>query len=591
MYRYIASYVFAGLIILFGCAVLLAQTPTPTPPPTDVQKVKPEGVKGVPEIGKEFKKDDKSLPDIGRVGVNMLNQKPLTLRNAIVKGLESNIDIEVTRQDVKIAEFDLQAASGSFEPRFTGQTFFNRSTTPNISIFSQNTSNTVQAIGGNARYQGFLQNSGGSYFAEFSNQRQTTNNPISILSPQDNTAITVGIVQPLIKGRKTDERRRAIAVAKKNLSLTDAQFRQKAIEITSNIQLAYWDLTFALKNLQVQRDGVRDAKEQLEHNKRLVKEGVLAPVDILAAETQVANLELQVYSSLETVNRAENLLKGLLSGDRQDSVWKEALIPTDKLELRIPRVTLNEAVKLALENRPELDTLDVAKEINAINERFFKDQEKPQVDFTASYSTSGVSGGFNNSFDTPFLPGACDNVPITDPACQAAVNAQNAAIRQSAEVFTGGPQSSFTDLVLNRYPTFSVGITFDLPLFGNKTNRANLARNQVEGQKIETQRKQLEQLIMIDVRNALQAIRTSEARLRSAAISRENSEKQYESEKRKLDAGLSDIYKVLERQTALMNARSIEIQAQTQLNKAIANLERATGNSLKANDLETRLKK
>ncbi|MDH3530791.1 MAG: TolC family protein, partial [Acidobacteriota bacterium] len=67
--------------------------------------------------------------------------------------------------------------------------------------------------------------------------------------------------------------------------------------------------------------------------------------------------------------------------------------------------------------------------------------------------------------------------------------------------------------------------------------------------------------------------------------------KQYESERRKLDAGLSDIYKVLERQTALMNARSAEIQAQTELNKAIAELQRATGNSLKDNDVETKLVK
>ena len=573
MYRNIASFVIAGLIILIGSLVLIAQTPTPTPVVNDVQKVKPESVKGVPDIGKKFKKKDRSLPDIGRVGVDMLNQKPLSLRNAIVKGLESNIDIEVTRQDVKIAEYNLESAIGSFEPRFTAQTFVDRTTTPNISIFSQNTSNTVQSVGGVARYEGFLRDSGSIYFAEVSNQRQTTNNPISILSPQNSTALTFGFVQPLLKGRKTDERRRVIAVAKKNLSMTDAQFRQKAIEITSNIQLAYWDLTFALKNLQVQRDGVRDAKDQLEHYKRLVKEGVLAPVDILAAETQVANLELQVYSALETVNRSENGLKGLLAGDRQDGVWREALVPTDRLEIAVPRITLNEAVRLALANRPELDSFTVSKEINEINETFFKDQERPEVNLTATYSTSGVSGGFNNNFETPF-PGA-------DPVL----------IRQNAETFTGGYQSSLSDIVLNRYPSFRVGVTFDLPLFGNKTNRANLARNQVEGQKIETQRKRFEQLIMIDVRNALQAVRTAEARLRSAAISRENSEKQYESEKRKLDAGLSDVYKVLERQTALMNSRSIEIQAQTQLNKSIANLERATGNSLKANDLETSLRK
>ena len=86
------------------------------------------------------------------------------------------------------------------------------------------------------------------------------------------------------------------------MSLTDTQFRQRSIEIIANVQRAYWDLTYALRNLQVQRDGVRDAKDQLEHNRRLVDEGQLAPIDIIAAETQVANFEQNVYEALNTVD-------------------------------------------------------------------------------------------------------------------------------------------------------------------------------------------------------------------------------------------------------------------------------------------------
>jgi outer membrane protein TolC len=113
----------------------------------------------------------------------------------------------------------------------------------------------------------------------------------------------------------------------------------------------------------------------------------------------------------------------------------------------------------------------------------------------------------------------------------------------------------------------------------------------VEAERLDVQREQIEQGIQVEVRNAIQAIRTGEARLRSAAIARENSAKQYESEQRKLDEGQSDIYRVLERQTALSAARSNELRARTELNKAVAELERATGNSLKANDIELKLRK
>jgi len=84
----------------------------------------------------------------------------------------------------------------------------------------------------------------------------------------------------------------------------------------------------------------------------------------------------------------------------------------------------------------------------------------------------------------------------------------------------------------------------------------------------------------------MQAMRTAEARLRAAAIARENAEKEYASEQRKLDEGQSDIYKVLDRQTALSSARSNELRARTDLNKAIADLQRATGNTLKENNIE-----
>jgi outer membrane protein TolC len=127
-------------------------------------------------------------------------------------------------------------------------------------------------------------------------------------------------------------------------------------------------------------------------------------------------------------------------------------------------------------------------------------------------------------------------------------------------------------------------LTISLPL-RNRTAEGQLAQSEIEGDRIATQRQQLEQLIQVEVRNALQTVTTSEARLRSAAIARENAEQQYESEKRKLDVGQSTVFLVLERQTALTIARGNELRAQTDLNKAIAEFQRVTGNSLTANNV------
>ncbi len=576
------KHLYSFILVLFLSTFAPAQdaTPTPTPKPTAVGNLQ-----NVPVIAPNYQSDDKDLPDLGLVGVDMMSQKPLALKEAITLALENNKDIEVTRQNVRIAEFDLQSLRVVYKPRLSGQTFYERSTVPNTSIFSTNRTTTTGSIVGNATVQGFIPKYGTQLSAAFNNQRITSNNSISILSPQYNSSLNLNVVQPLFRGRKFDQTRRGIEIAKRNLSLTDTQFRQKTIEIITNVQRAYWDLTYALRNLQVQRDGVRDAKEQLAHNKRLVEEGQLAPIDIVATETQVAIIEQGVYEALENVNRTSNVLKNLIAKNAGDKIWNESLVPTDSVDLETPKTTLAEALDLALKNRPEIEVNEVQKDINSIEQRFYREQNKPQIDLVASYSSAGIGGTQNPNFRSPFMV-ICDPQDITCLGQQ-----QQQAINQQAFLQSiGGAGTTFTDIFANRYPTFRVGISFNLPLFGDKTSQAQLGKTLVQSEQIQTQRQQLEQAIQVDVRNALQSIRTAEARLRSASIARENSQKLYESEQRKHDAGQSDIYKVLERQTALINSRSSELRAQIELNKAIADLQRATGNSLKANNVEARLR-
>lgn len=582
-----------ALLLTAGSLAVLAQSPTPTP-----QDVEPDKLQGVPEIAPDYTADNTRLPDLERVGVDMMSQKTLALQDAIVSALDNNKDIEVSRKDVKIAEFDLRAARGFFNSRVNGATYFERSETPNVSVFTTQLSTKSDAFNAQVGYQGFVKQFGTVYSATFTNSRLTTDNPLSILRPQYNSSFEFRLVQPLFKGRQSDEGRRRIEIAKKTLTISDKQFRQKAIDVTVAVQKAYWNLTYALRNLQVQRDGVRDAKEQLGHSKRLVEEGVLAPIDSVAVETQVANLEQAVYAALDQVNVSENALKNLIAVDRQDPLWNESLVPTDNVDLKEPVTTLPDALQLALQNRIELDILNATKEINEYDQRYYKQQLAPEVNLTASYTSAGVSGQanpdavsiFSNTASTERLNQVIGRVNALDPTLPPIQQLPIPPPRTIPSQFVGGYSGALGDVFSNKYPTFRVGVTWNWSP-GNDTQEALLGKSRVEGDKIRLQREQLEQAIQVDVRNAIQAMRTARARLTSAAVARANSEEEYESEKRKLDAGLSDIYTVLERQTALMRARSAELLAQTELNKAITDFQRATGSSLEANDVETKLKK
>lgn len=572
------------LMLFFFAGSLSATLAQQTTPPTQELQV--------PSIAPDYRAEQKPLPELGRVGVDMDKQRPLSLHEALALALENNKDIEVARQNVKLAEFALQGSRGAYDPRFNASAFYERVENPISSFLSggSNGSITQNDFTNSARLEGLSPKLGGRYELDFSSIRLNTNNLFSALSTQYPTSLTFTYTQPLFRGLRIDNNRRQIEIAKKNLSLTDAQFRQRTIETITNVQRAYWDLVFALRNLQIQRDAVKDARTQLEHNKRLVAEGSLAPIDVVAAEAQIAGFEQTLFTALEEVSRAENNLKNLIAENRKAEIWTESLVPIDSVNLAPPSISLEQSIKAAMENRAELQQSNVLREINQLDQKYFRDQTKPQIDLVGSYGMVGLAGAIGDGVN-PFTASSKelrDRVnllsvanglsPLPDPPVQ----------NISPELI-GGLSQSIGNLFTNRFNNYRVGIQVNLPL-RNRTAEAELGRSLVEGQRIATQREQLEQLIQVDVRNALQVVRSAEARLRAAAAAREASEQQYRSEQRKLDAGQSTVFLVLERQTALTAARGNELRAQTDLNKALAELQRATGNSLTDNSIVVRVR-
>ena len=539
-----------------------------------------------PPIAPNFQAPVRPLPSAERVGVDVSNQLPISLQDAITLALQNNNDIDSSRIGVQIAEYNLRAAQGVYDPVITSENFYERRTTPTASTIggATNGSVTQSSLTGGVGVNGFSPWQGGSYSADFSSSRTNTSNQNATLNPQYPSLFSLSYTQPLFRGRTIDNNRRTIEIAKKNLSLSDAQFRQRAIEIIAQVEQAYWDLAYALRNLQVQIDAVKQARVQLESNQRLVAQGVLAPIDIIAANAQITTFEQNVYTAQENVTLAENNLKTLMLPDRTNEVWTRALVPISPVEVEIPRVPLETALAAALTNRQEIQQLQASAEINRINERYFRDQTKPQIDLVGTYQAAGLAGAV--------VPRA----PSTPSALTTRVN-ELSALAGLPELpvtttttnvppnLVGGYFTSLGNLLAQDYPTYNIGVRISLPL-GNRTAKANLGRTLAEGTQIENQRAQTEQTIEADVRNALQTLRSAEARLQAAAATRASAEQLFESEQRQFRAGTSTVFLVFQRQTTLISARAIELQAQTTLNKAVSNFQRVLGTTLTANSVE-----
>jgi outer membrane protein len=535
----------------------------------------------------EVKPAPPQAPVAPRVGVDESQPLTFTLFDAVKLALQNNREVEVERINVQQAEYDLFAARGARDITVGNSTYYENKTVPVGSILAggPNGSLTTKSLNYDFSAQQLLP-SGAAWQAQFTNARGDTNSQFVSLNPQYNTALTFQFRQPLLRSFSIDDARRRIRIANRRLDLSDSQFRQKAIDIVSRVQRAYWDMVFALRDAQIRREAVELARTQLERNRRMVNEGTLAPIELVSVEVELERRNENVLTATEAVTRAENALKQLILADRTASEWNRPILPTDAPEMSDAHYQLSDAVAAAFVNRPELAQNNLQQEINKVDVRYFENQTKPQVDLIAQYTTTGLSGTLTSTAN----PFAGSTVLLLDRLNEISgtLGLPPVALPPSGalpDFLTGGYGQSLANLFGNDFRTVRVGVAFSFPL-KNRTAEGQLGRAVAEGRKIDAQRKTLEQAIEVEVRNALQAVETTRQRVDTARASREAAQKQLDSEQRRFQAGLSTTYFVLERQNALSEAQGRELRAMTDYNKALSELQRVMGTTLTTANVE-----
>ncbi len=529
-----------------------------------------------------------------------------TLRDAIMTALEKNVDIELERENARLMQYDLIAAQGFYDPAVSSTISYNKSSFPTSSRFTGADSNAItrDTITYNGSLVKNIERYGGRFDANFNNQRlgSNTNNLVVQYSPSLNFQFT----QPLFRDFRIDANRRLIKVTKKRLDLTDAQFRQRVIEIISTVQQAYWDLALAIRSEEIARDSVQLAETQLNNNKRQVEVGTLAPIDVVSAATSLESRRQQVFVAINSVAQAENAIKNLTVSGPNDDLWNTQIIPAESFDIKPVTFPLADAIKLAQDNRPEIKQLGLQKEMNKIDVDFFRNQAKPQIDFVAGYTTSGLAGA--PATVTVTSTNCASPVPSqTNPAqlfcLPTVVNTSGANpvrvdlppapfVRTTStgpapitDQFIGGYGTAVWNLFKNEFRTFSFGVQINFPL-RNRTAKANLGKAQEQDRQLDMQTRRQLQNIEVEVRNAVQSVETAKMRIDASKLAREYAEKQLEGEEKKFQAGLSATFFVLQRQNDLAVARFDELRAQADYNKSVATLQRVLSTTLSSNSIE-----
>ena len=439
--------------------------------------------------------------------------------------------------------------------------------------------------------------------SQFSNSHTNTSNSFSLLNPFYSSNLSLQFTQPLLRDRSIDNNRRQIRIQRKRLDQSDADFRQRTIEVITRVQQAYWELVFALRDQQNQLANLNLSRESLRNVEAQIAAGAKAPLERAEVQTELANRETALLLAIQAVAIAENNLKVLIFKESNNPEWSAQLTPTDTPKFDTTPVNLDDALKAARDNRPELRR-------SAFAERY--QRYRYHVSSRTRPSHKSIWSALwrllvllEQASPAPCAAGdsgASDRRRSADESSSVLARADSsysdrsgssgggitAGYRQKQErinpTLIGGYGQTLRNLFGGDTRNITVGVAISLP-FKNKTAEANLAGARIQKEQLQASTRSQEQTIEVDVRNSAQAVESSRQRVLSAREARTNAEMQLEGEQRLYQVGRSTTFLLFQRENALANARASELRAETDYNKALADLQRATSTTLRANNV------
>jgi outer membrane protein len=541
--------------------------------------------------------EKRNSPILKRVGIASEQTVSMSLDDVIRKAIQNNNDIEVSKQNVKKAEYTLRGMFGLYDPVFTVTPNYNDNVQPVSSVFGggDNTGSfSSRQFRVDSDMTHFIKPGGGSYRVFFNNSRTATSATSSQFTPTFDSGLGINFTQPLFRNFSIDAQRRAIRVQRKRVSQSDADFRTQTIDTIRLVQTTYWDLVFTLRDQQNKVENLNLSKENLRQVEARIKAGSSAPLARAEVLTELANREADVITAAEQVSRAENALKQLIIRDPNSPEWSDQITPTDRPAFGQDTIDLDAVVKDAIANRPELNRLRLEKDINDVDIKYFKNQLKPRIDLNASYSLTGLSGtptGLTSSFMTPLISGdpqinanafLLQQLQLLNPNINVPIITVNPATNPR---FVGGLDRSLNNLFSNDFRAVNVGVTFSFPL-RNTQAKADLGFAQAERTRIEADTRSREQGVITEVRNAVQALESARQRILTAQEGVKNAEIQLEGQRKLYELGRSDTFLLFQRENELAAARNALIRAETDYNKSLADLQRATSTTLAVNNIQ-----
>ena len=474
--------------------------------------------------------------------------RQISIDDAVALALENNLDLQVERLSPQIQDLSIAQVRTGYAPVFRSNIDFNDQTQPPASFLSGNTN---QIVGNNAGFDfglGALNKWGGNYNASFNNTRATTNNIFTNFNPQLSSNITLGYTQPLLRNFKIDGTRQQLLITQNNRAISDVQLQQNIALVQRNVKSAYYDMMYAVGNLNVQRQSLELAQQSLKDNRARVEIGTMAPIDIVQAEAEVAQREESLILAEAAISRAEDRLRALVFNPASPDFWQLRIEPTEPIVFRPTPVDPEAAVSNALQKRTDLLASRKQLDSNDVNIRYFKNQTMPDVNASLTYFAQAIGG-------TAFLRG---------PGFPGEIIGE-------AEKSYG---STLGTMFSGDFPTWTLSMQVNYPI-GYSNAEASLARARLQDQQSRKQLQSQELQVATQIRDYARQVQTNAKRVDATRASRTLAERRLEAEEKKFQAGMTTSFLVFQAQRDLNQARNNELQALLDYFKSVVDFEAA----------------
>ena len=461
--------------------------------------------------------------------------KSLPLRECVERALANNLEIRAERINPSIQTWGITGAQGVYDPVLTGAINYQDSTTPQDSGLPALTKQTLQPTLGLA---GKLP-TGATYDFTANDNRASGSGLTNFLYTGQ---AGVSITQPLLKSFGFGINSATIRIARKSKAIAVQNFIQLVMTKITAVSSSYYELVFAIENHKAKLEDLNRAKELLTEDRRRVQVGVLTPLDVTQAEAGVAEREQAVILAARTVKDNENTLKRLIC--REVSEFRgTTLLPIDYPLVQMIQTDVAESTRTALTQRPDYLSAKETLAKQNIAVQFNRNQLWPEIDLQGSYGLNGRGHSFG---------GYSDNLTTGDS------------------------------------PVWGIGVTVSIPL-GNRQARSNYHIARLDADQLLLSLKALEQDIIVQVDNAVGHVEANLESVKAAHEAARLAEESLEAEKKKLRAGTSTTFLVLQAQAQLATARSAEIRARSDYSISLVALDQAEGTTLSKNSIALKL--